>query len=99
MRRAFCGGHQVTKKGQNATSAVDEAQGIKPPPDSTGQKDTAIMQGTTQAPDEPAAILDERIQTQIGQQLSSFYKELVNQPIPQNFIDLLAKLDRQEDGK
>jgi Anti-sigma factor NepR len=58
-----------------------------------------LQTAPTQAPDEPAAILDERIQTQIGQQLSSFYKELVNQPIPQNFIDLLAKLDRQEDGK
>ncbi|MEQ1696333.1 MAG: NepR family anti-sigma factor [Hyphomicrobiaceae bacterium] len=56
------------------------------------------MPGSTFAVDEPHAILDELIQAQIGQQLSSFYKELVNQPIPQNFIDLLAKLDRLEDG-
>ena len=44
-------------------------------------------------------VLDERIQAQIGQQLSSFYRDLVNQPIPQNFMDLLSRLDRQEDGK
>lgn len=40
--------------------------------------------------------LDERIQSQIGQQLSSFYRELVNQPIPDSFMDLLAKLDQAE---
>lgn len=57
------------------------------------------MQEITLVAGEPAPVLDERIQAQIGQQLSSFYKELVNQPIPQTFIDLLAKLDRQEDGQ
>jgi len=49
--------------------------------------------------DTAGVLLDERVQAQIGQQLTSFYRELVNQPIPQNFMDLLARLDRQEDGK
>lgn len=49
--------------------------------------------------DASSVVLDERVQAQIGRQLSTFYRELVNQPIPQNFMDLLARLDRQEDGK
>jgi hypothetical protein len=49
--------------------------------------------------DGTSVILDQRIQAQIGQQLTTFYRELVDQPIPQNFMDLLARLDRQEDSK
>ncbi len=65
-----------------------------------GKEDTPNMHNpSTTADDGQPPVLDERIQAQLGKQLSSFYKELVNQPIPQNFIDLLAKLDRQEDGK
>ena len=65
-----------------------------------GKEDTPNMYNpSTTADDGHHPVLDERIQAQIGKQLSSFYKELVNQPIPQNFIELLAKLDRQEDGK
>lgn len=71
-----------------------------PGKDISGEKDAEVMDLNSTAPDDfPAAILDERTQAQIGQQLSNFYRELVNQPIPQNFLDLLAKLDREEDGK
>lgn len=88
----------MKSKGQDAGSASEGATGGCSRPNSTSKEETSLMPGSTFAVDEPPAILDEVIQAQIGQQLSSFYKELVNQPIPQNFIDLLAKLDRQEDG-
>jgi hypothetical protein len=76
------------------------SQTSDPGKDISGEKDAEVMDLNSTAQDDgPIAFLDERTQAQIGQQLSNFYKELVNQPIPQNFIDLLAKLDRQEDGK
>lgn len=41
-------------------------------------------------------ILDERIQLQIGHKLSLYYSMLVDQPIPDKFIKLLAQLDKTE---
>jgi hypothetical protein len=61
--------------------------------------DAEMMHSNDATEDSSGIVLDERIQAQIGQQLSSFYRDLVNQPIPQNFMDLLSRLDRQEDGK
>ena len=37
--------------------------------------------------------LDQVVQAQIGVQLASYYKDLVAQPIPQKFMDLLASLE------
>jgi hypothetical protein len=90
----------VTKQGQDAKGAPVAREGHVPSAQNPGEKDTAHMNITSNASDDaPLPVLDERIQAQIGKQLTSFYKELINQPIPQNFIDLLAKLDRQEGGK
>lgn len=90
----------MKKQGEDAKIAPVAWEGQIPLAQKPGEKDTAHMNLPLNASDDtPLAILDERIQAQIGQQLTNFYKELVNQPIPQNFIDLLAKLDRQEEGK
>lgn len=76
----------------NATAGLNAGDG--------DQKEKRDMLSETEMADEaPLVALDERIQAQIGQQLSSFYRELVNQPIPQNFMELLARLDLQEDGQ
>lgn len=90
----------MTKQGRDSkvTPAVSEHTATHT--DIIVEKVAADMNLNSTAPDDASAvILDQRIQAQIGHQLASFYRELVNQPIPQNFIDLLAKLDRQEDGK
>jgi hypothetical protein len=41
-------------------------------------------------------VLDSKVQAELGHQLSLYYSSLVNQPIPDLFISLLAKLDKRE---
>lgn len=40
--------------------------------------------------------IDEHIQRRIGTKLRSYYDELLNEPIPEKFIELLVKLDEKE---
>ena len=42
--------------------------------------------------------LDERIQGLLGRQLSTYYGELVKEPVPQRFLELLSRLDQKERG-
>ena len=43
--------------------------------------------------------LDRGIQTRIGDQLRAMYDELMEQPVPDRFKDLLAKLDQSTEEK
>lgn len=47
------------------------------------------------APAEPIQI-DERVQRRIGEQLRAYYDELLNEPVPARFVELLIKLDEKE---
>jgi len=88
----------VDAAGQPA--CADEADGTQSSSiECGGESETMTASDADGLDDTAGVLLDERVQAQIGQQLTSFYRELVNQPIPQNFMDLLARLDRQEDGK
>ena len=40
--------------------------------------------------------VDEHVQRRIGAKLRSYYDELLNEPIPEKFIELLVKLDEKE---
>lgn len=40
--------------------------------------------------------IDEHIQRRIGTKLRSYYDELLNEPIPDKFVELLVKLDDKE---
>lgn len=40
--------------------------------------------------------IDEHIQRRIGAKLRAYYDELLNEPIPEKFIELLVKLDEKE---
>ena len=40
--------------------------------------------------------IDEHIQRPIGAKLRAFYDELLSEPIPDKFIELLVKLDEKE---
>jgi hypothetical protein len=44
-------------------------------------------------PDEPR--LDATLQAEIGRKLRAYYADLVSEPVPQRFADLLARLDRK----
>jgi Anti-sigma factor NepR len=41
--------------------------------------------------------LDRTIQTRIGDQLRAMYDDLVQQPVPDRFADLLARLERSQE--
>jgi hypothetical protein len=43
--------------------------------------------------------LDRGIQTRIGDQLRAMYDELMEQPVPDRFRDLLSKLDQSNEEK
>jgi hypothetical protein len=40
--------------------------------------------------------IDEHIQRRLGAKLRAYYDELLNEPIPEKFIELLVKLDEKE---
>lgn len=40
--------------------------------------------------------IDEHIQRRIGAKLRAYYDDLLNEPIPEKFIELLVKLDEKE---
>lgn len=40
--------------------------------------------------------LDTDVQAHIGRQLRSGYVDILNQPVPDRFLELLAELDRRE---
>ena len=43
--------------------------------------------------------LDRTIQTRIGDQLRAMYDDLMQQPVPDRFADLLARLEQNEEEK
>jgi hypothetical protein len=61
--------------------------------DCKGRQGTPVPanQGLPSAPDKPG--LDSTTQRRIGSHLRAFYDELMQQPIPDRFIDLIANLD------
>jgi Anti-sigma factor NepR len=50
-----------------------------------------------QGPFEPG--LDRNIQARIGDNLRAMYDELLQQPVPDRFKDLLGQFEKQRDGK
>ncbi len=48
---------------------------------------------------DPVITLDEAAQQMIGQQLKAVYGEIVQQPVPDQFLKLLDELERKERGQ
>ncbi|MBY0296285.1 MAG: hypothetical protein K2X71_09645 [Methylobacterium sp.] len=53
---------------------------------------TPADHGPAGGPDQPG--LDRTTQGRIGSHLRALYDELMQQPIPERFVDLIANLDR-----
>ncbi len=45
------------------------------------------------------ATLGREIQSKIGEQLRAMYDDVVSQGVPDRFVDLLRRLDKNEDGE
>jgi Anti-sigma factor NepR len=41
-----------------------------------------------------AANVDSRVQTEIGKHLRAIYDDVINEPVPDRFLELLAQLER-----
>lgn len=52
--------------------------------------------GQSREADEPEIRLDEAAQALIGQHLKAVYSEIVQQPVPDEFLKLLDDLERKE---
>lgn len=46
-----------------------------------------------------ASQLDTDVQAHIGRQLRAGYVDILNQPVPDRFLELLAELDHREDAR
>jgi len=53
--------------------------------------------GTTAGKPEPR--LGQDIQAKIGRQLRAIYDDVVNQGVPERFVDLLDRLDKGDDNE
>jgi hypothetical protein len=51
------------------------------------------------APVAPLAVTPGDVQSHIGRQLRSLYDSVVQQPVPDRFLELLSKLDEKSGGK
>lgn len=62
-----------------------------------GVRDVRDANGREAAAEDPK--LDRAIQARIGDQLRAMYSELLEQPVPDRFRDLLEKLDQETKEK
>jgi hypothetical protein len=66
----------------------DGSQGA---PGNKGQKMRSDTQATGSG---QGAHIDPRIQTEIGKHLRAIYDDVINEPVPSKFMELLEKLER-----
>lgn len=59
---------------------------------------TVIPEASLQDKLSPEPKLDRVIQSRIGDQLRAMYDDLVQQPVPDRFVDLLNRLERSDEG-
>ncbi len=67
---------------------------------SQAESDSHVMDAATlRDPSLPEPSLDQTAQDRIGSELRAMYDNLLNQPIPDRFIDLIEKLGSTESDK
>ena len=54
--------------------------------------------GATKGQDLRSVRLNREIQAHLGNQLRQMYNDVVRQGVPDKFVDLLAKLEKADDG-
>ena len=83
----------TTMPAQNKPGQTGEGQG------SAKTENNGMDQTDCADSDAPNVILDAKIQAQLGRELSVYYNDLVKQPVPDTFINLLKQLDKSERGE
>ena len=75
---------------------ADDAAGkqpVPPRPSSSESNDSMIEQGFSDAGVDPV------VQAHIGRELRSLFDEIVHQPVPDRFLELLQSLEKKTAGK
>ncbi len=74
----------------------DQGSGNRPQ-----DKDIRTMRNEVQntASQRAGAHVDPRVQTEIGKHLRAIYDDVINEPIPSKFMELLEKLERSTTQK
>ncbi|KMO44654.1 hypothetical protein VQ03_01895 [Methylobacterium tarhaniae] len=70
---------------------MNDGKGMQDP-GGHGPRASQAEDESSAGPEQPA--LDRNVQGRIGSHLRAMYDELMQQPIPDRFIDLLAELER-----
>lgn len=74
---------------------------VKGGPGSSGAADARDVNMRTEAPDESRlrAKIEPRIQTEIGKHLRAIYDDVINEPVPSKFMELLEQLEQSTTRK
>ena len=75
---------------------VKDGQGPGGPPDGKGKKMRIDGHGGA---GEAKPQIDPRVQNEIGKHLRAVYDDIINEPVPSKFMDLLEKLERSTTQK
>lgn len=75
--------------------ASEKSSNAAPPDTKDGAEDAQRPEGAG----EGEVKLDDAAQALIGQHLKAIYGEIVQQPVPDRFLELLEELERKERGK
>ena len=76
---------------------VKGGEGSGGAPGSKGNRMRTDAQGL--GSDRAGARVDPRVQTEIGKHLRAIYDDVINEPVPSKFMELLEKLERSTTQK
>lgn len=96
---ASAGGAGLTDTDTDGTAAAAVSAAVFQSQTTGAQADGSSSAGSADHVDresEPEVRLDEAAQALIGQHLKAVYSEIVQQPVPDEFLKLLEELERKE---
>jgi len=79
-----------------ATGMVKASRG---PRDAKRKQSDQMRNATAEQSDKSGARIDPRIQREIGRHLRAHYDDLVNEPVPDKFMQLLQQLEKSVEKK
>jgi hypothetical protein len=82
----------MVKSRRSSDSAHPDGRSVRKK--TKGEKD--MLAGVEQRPSDgkSAPKMDPRIQREIGKHLRAHYDDVINEPVPEKFLELLAELER-----
>jgi hypothetical protein len=68
--------------------------------DPGSKSESASMDSDGEGVEEVSPVrIDPRVQSEIGKQLRAIYDDVINEPVPAKFMELLEQLERSTTGK